>query len=259
MAAMKEEYVKFVLASYMRTGIFDEQVGNSWIFDDNYQALARSTVNLAFEQFDISVDPQYYEDNFAELFDLLVKDNAVIYEGDEYTEQFFRFNSVKKNKVVEQILQTNSVARRIERLGEAGPEALRRALNKIVGEGIELYSGLDMQADNDPIGSISVPAADRIVAINHNQRSDIDDAASQVIANLTPENSIDGDSDLRDRFLAQLSAGRELIRAQSIRAYLLYEVWARMLSTLIARYKDQAIGEAAKKLLGLLIEHIFGK
>jgi len=110
-----------------------------------------------------------------------------------------------------------------------------------------------------PSTQVPVPAADRIVTLGHNQQADIEAAADEVIAELSKENSIGGDTSLRERFLAELSAGRELVRAPSVRAYLLYDTLVRVLGMLIERYKDQAIAEAAKKLLGLLIEHIFGK
>lgn len=106
---------------------------------------------------------------------------------------------------------------------------------------------------------IAVPASDRIVTLNHNQQSEMVAATDVVISKLRTENSVGGDVGLRERFLAQLSAGKELLGSQSVRALLIYETLSRMLGTLIAKYKGQAIGEAAKKLLGLLIEHIFGK
>lgn len=106
---------------------------------------------------------------------------------------------------------------------------------------------------------VVAPASDRVVSLGHNQQVELVAAADEVIAVLKVENAVDGDPDQRERFLAQLAAGKELIRAHSVRAYLVYETWVRMLGTLINRYKNQAIGEAARKLLGLLIEHIFGK
>jgi hypothetical protein len=101
-----------------------------------------------------------------------------------------------------------------------------------------------------------VPAADRIVLLNDNQRNAIDEVSGELHCHLTKENSIDGDAGLRDRFLSEISAARELVRAQSVRAYLLYETVVSVLVTLIDRYKGQALGQTAKKLLDLLIEHV---
>jgi hypothetical protein len=102
-----------------------------------------------------------------------------------------------------------------------------------------------------------IPASDRVVEITDNQERSINEAVKEVEDLLSKENSVGGDAGLRQRFLGQLSAGRELIRSQSVRAYLVYETLARMLLTLIEKYKGLALGEAAKKLLHLLIENIF--
>jgi hypothetical protein len=104
--------------------------------------------------------------------------------------------------------------------------------------------------------NISIPASDRIVRLNDNQAHELVDAIDDVASSLQRENSIGGDGELRGRFLGQLAAGRELVRAQSVRAYLLYEALVRMLGTLIQKYKGQALGEAAKTLLKLLIENV---
>ncbi len=105
---------------------------------------------------------------------------------------------------------------------------------------------------------LEVPAADRIVSLTHNQQLELESSSTELVDVLARENAIDGDGDLRDRLLGQVRAARELIRAQSIRAYLLHETVMTVLTSLIERYQDQAIGQAAKKLLDLLIEHIFG-
>lgn len=104
-----------------------------------------------------------------------------------------------------------------------------------------------------------VPASDRIVTLSHNQQLDLETSSTELIDSLAKENSIDGDAGLKDRLLGQIRAARELIRAQSVRVYLLHETVMTILGSLIERYRDQAIGQAAKKLLDLLIEHIFGK
>ena len=112
-------------------------------------------------------------------------------------------------------------------------------------------------ADGVEIGV--VPASDRIVRLNDNQIDALSNAIDDVATGVGKENAIDGDPNIRERFLGELAAGRELVRAKSVRAYLLYETLVKLLSSLIDRYKDQALAEAAKKLLELLIEHVFGK
>jgi hypothetical protein len=101
------------------------------------------------------------------------------------------------------------------------------------------------------------PASDRIVTLSHNQQVDLESASTDLIETVEKENSLDGDSGLRQRILGQIRAGRELIRAQVLSAYLLYQTLVAALGRLITRYKGHAIGIAAAKLLELLIEHIF--
>ncbi|WP_353204466.1 hypothetical protein [Sphingomonas sp.] len=104
-----------------------------------------------------------------------------------------------------------------------------------------------------------IPASDRIVTLSHNQQIEIEASADALISDVSKENSVGGDGELRQIVLGQLRAGRELIRAQSFKAYLLYQTLFQVLGSLIERYKGQAIAQTAKKLLDLLIEHIFGK
>ena len=117
-----------------------------------------------------------------------------------------------------------------------------------------IFYGSDGQSIN-----LTVPASDRIVKLTDNQISEIDDLANDLSQNLSMTNAIDGDKDLKDRFLGQIAASRELIRAGSVRAYLVYETLARMLLSLIDKYKDHVIGEVSRKLLDLIIQHILGK
>lgn len=104
-----------------------------------------------------------------------------------------------------------------------------------------------------------IPASDRIVKISDNQRVIIESCSDELIDEFSKENSVDGDPSLKDQFLGQLKAGRELIRATSFRLYLIRETWFSLLGSLVERYKDQAIGQIARKLLDLLVEYVVGK
>ncbi len=119
------------------------------------------------------------------------------------------------------------------------------------------YAGIMGVADE--MLSVSVPASDRIVKLTDNQINEIDRSIEEVISGISQENSIDGDHDLRSRFLGQLAATRELIQAGSVRAFLIYETAIRILGVLIHRYQGHVIGETAKKLLDLLIESVLKK
>lgn len=142
---------------------------------------------------------------------------------------------------------------------ELGSEWLSRALEGLrrrIGE----KGSLDNLIDAGHQTAVSAaPAADRIVTLDHNQQHKLDGATSELINLVEDENSVDGDTLLRQRLVGELRAGRELIRGQSIRAYLLYNTLVSALGTLIEKYGGAAIGIAAAKLLELLIQQVFGK
>lgn len=148
----------------------------------------------------------------------------------------------------------------LEDYRELGSDWLTRALKglgRTLGpEG--LIEDDDAQLEGLELPS-TAPASDRIVTLDHNQQGELEAASTDVIEAVEKENAIDGDSSLRQLVLGQLRAGRELIRAQTLSAYLLYETLFAALSRLINRYKGHAIGITAAKLLELLIEHVFGK
>ena len=117
-------------------------------------------------------------------------------------------------------------------------------------------AGADVDVDHR---AQEVQASERLVTLTHNQQLEIESAATTVIDELSKENSIDGDASLRDQMLGQLRAGRELIRAQFVKAWLLEQTVCSVLNSLVHRYGDKALGEVAKKLLDLLIDNVFGK
>jgi hypothetical protein len=103
---------------------------------------------------------------------------------------------------------------------------------------------------------IPIPASDRIVTLGDNQKGELERSTSDLFDELGRTNAVDGDEALRERFLAQLSAARELVRAQSIRAYLFYQLVVEVLSKLIRTYGKTALGVAAAKLLELYVEYL---
>lgn len=103
---------------------------------------------------------------------------------------------------------------------------------------------------------VPIPASDRIVTLNDNRKRELESSVSVVIDEIHKANAIDGDELLRERFIAQLSAARELVRTQSIRAYLFYQLVVEVLSKLISTYGTTALGIAATKLLELYVEYL---
>jgi hypothetical protein len=116
-----------------------------------------------------------------------------------------------------------------------------------------------LRISNEAVPPLSVPASDRLITLDHNQKSALETATSEVIAAVELENSVDGDPSLRQVLVGQLKSARELVRAQVFNAHLLYISTINALGFLIKKYGNQTIGHAAKKLLDLLIEEVFKK
>jgi hypothetical protein len=141
---------------------------------------------------------------------------------------------------------------------ELGREWLIKALDGLRAKADSGELNLDLDAA-EGADRVSVPAADRVVTLNDNQHDTLNAVSTDLIDTVTRENAVDGDASLRDLVLGQLKAGRELIRARVLNTYVLYSTLVSVLGTLIEKYKGQALGHTARKLLDLLIEHIFGK
>ena len=256
---MRDEYILYALGRYLQSADFDAQVGQEWMLDDQYLDMCHAAIVAAFRMHSVQAKPEQYEDYFAKLFDLLVEGNGVVYEGDDYTDKWFRFIPGLKNQVLENVVNSNPAGERILRLKTAGPQALYRALKKIVTEDevAEVQPANSPIVDDNELEIIAVPASDRIVKLGHNEAGDLDGASTDLIDLVANEVSIDGDLDLRDQIVGRLKAGRELIRGKTVEAYLLYQTMFTALGRLAEKYKDHAIGETAKKLWGLLLEHVF--
>jgi len=108
----------------------------------------------------------------------------------------------------------------------------------------------EMAGDNDPY----IPASDRIVTLNHNQRDEVEDPLDQVLSLLESENSIDGEEGLRELTLGRLRAGKELVKAGIFTIKSLQLTLVVGLRMLVESYGDHMIGAVAGKLLDLLLK-----
>jgi hypothetical protein len=132
-------------------------------------------------------------------------------------------------------------------------EGYRKAESMFVDEN-EMYEFLNSNAEQNH--HIPIPASDRVVTLHDNQKVELECSTSNLLDELVKTNAVDGDELLRERFLAQLSAARELVRAQSIRAYIFYQLVSEVIGKLISTYGKTTLGIAAKKLLELYVEYL---
>lgn len=105
-----------------------------------------------------------------------------------------------------------------------------------------------------------IPASDRIVAVNDNSRGyrETVDALEKLEQTLTDVNDYPDPED-REQRVAEISAGRRLLRSTRVRISALVSVLGPALTYLAIKFGDQAIGQIAKSawdLLQLLINQI---
>lgn len=140
---------------------------------------------------------------------------------------------------------------------KAGQKWVNRVVDSLKSRGFDDSFWGWGTVGNEATSAVAVPASDRVVTIDHNQQVELDEAATTLIAEIEKENGIDGDANLRNKVLGQLKAGRELIRSTVFSGYLLYQTLMSMLGSLMEKYKGHVIGEAAKVLFALLLQHVF--
>lgn len=253
------DYADYLFFSWLAGPELSSAMASGWVLEEDIKELFRQQIRSTFVEYGYNVGNTF--DALAdENFQYLLERNAFMKEGDKYTGVYVALRESAKNDAVRNFIQGHEVTNRVNALGDT---ALYRALSRLADEHgwskSESYSSdpVDPGAYVDTAFGNMAPAADRIVRLDDNQVKELDAAAKAVVDILVTENSIDGDIDLKDRFLGQIRATQELVRGHSVRAYLVYEAAVRVLGTLIERYKDQALAEAAKRLLDLLFERIF--
>lgn len=269
------------LADYIALGIIGDISDEFTFLVDNARAIvgsweevkARSVEKIGFE---IS------EELFSEAIRTLSRCGLVRITNDDFSGAYLKISADKFNVFVKKVNEEFDRAKEdgdelyilrnvhdfpmanawlthelLEDYSELGDSWLRKAFDGLRDRVAEV-GGAENLEEYQQIDTVA-PASDRIVTLSHNQNEEMIKAVENVEGLLKHENSIDADTSMRERFVAQLAAGRELLRSSSVRAYLVYETLVRMLGTLIQKYKEKALGVAAEKLLNLLIEHIFGK
>ena len=105
--------------------------------------------------------------------------------------------------------------------------------------------------------SIPIPAADRVVALSHNQIGEVERPLTEVIAALESDNGNPDSPGLRERLIGQLKAGRELVQAGEFQAYLVYATLVRGLGELISKYGNPVLAALANAVLSVIVTQVF--
>jgi hypothetical protein len=242
----------YVIIAFCRTNLKSDDINESFRTKFEVENNVRDLISRALNSYPPAAvyDPSSLASH---LVDIFVRDGVVETEADPIAGEYFRIKFSILMVWKKTTLETSEIGRRAALIG---PRFLRDVFSSYFGGKFEEIPSL---SDDSSPEATRIPASDRVVTLSHNQLNDLEAASSEIIDAVSAENAIDGDSSLRQRVVGQLKAGRELIRAQTLNAYLLYSTLMTILGGLIQKYRDQAIGVAAKRLVELLIEHVFGK
>lgn len=252
---MRDEYISFVFATYIRSKKFDELFGGDWIDGELLPNLKLAAIRDAFEMRGLTVNPLNFEHIFESIFAEVLAAGGLVVEGDDLLGHWYRIDADVRNRAVRDILGRSEAARKLSTLGEKSFEALDTALRKIVYELPSDVADDDRLSDRNTTEEFA-PAADRIVRFNDNEVNEVVEPLQSLISLVEKENSVGGDEGVRELILGRLKAGRELISAaifsmESLRLTLIVG-----LQMLVERYKEHAIGAAAGNLLALIIEAV---
>jgi hypothetical protein len=110
------------------------------------------------------------------------------------------------------------------------------------------FDGLEVVGQAEPR---IVPASDRIVLLNDNQKAKLVEKAEEIITELETQTNraIDGDPNLFDRIIGQLKASKELFFSGCVRVQIIHLALIETLQLLAARYVDTIIGGLATELI----------
>ncbi len=247
---MKNNYIAFVLERYIATQAFHDLVGSDWIAEERYSEILDQTADHAFGLHDIEIPRGIYRAQTEQIFNDLRAGNGIIFDGDDYTDNWFKFDFGRKQQVINNLLGENIARARVKNLG---PESFNRALRKIAEEdGLTLREGSPIE---DDLRDRIAPGADRIVSFDHNAPEFLElerdlEAVSEIIRG--DNNGAVVPPRERPRILEQFRAARDLIKVDRISTKVMASLVLPTLVYLASKFADEAVGQLAGKLLEAL-------
>lgn len=253
-----EQYVEHVFLTYIKSAEFDGLVANRWMPREELEATFPQGVRLALEKKGFDVGNRYDEIAQRHL-DRMFERGVVQTEGDDYTGYYVKLPVGAKDDYAQARIEEGEVSQRVMRLGDG---ALSRALDKISEaedwgriEIDEDTVNLNAEIDQQNFIEENVPASDRVVRLDDNsvERDAIveklDELSTAVRGHNDEDKKLGGD---RDRLLAELRSGRELLSAPSVRVRALAAVLGTVLAFFATEFAGGLIGELASMLLEAL-------
>lgn len=176
----------------------------------------------------------------AKLFDKFLSDKAIARTTDAIAGDYYRFSPTHVGNLRKKFLDSDQIYQRSVAIGD-----------RFFPDVFAAYFGRYPEGFN---AQIQVPAADRIVNLNHNQVAELEAPVEELVEQLERDNGIPDAPGTKERLLGQIKAGRELLRSGSFRAYLFYATILSALGELVTRYQGHAISMVAASLIDLLVK-----
>jgi len=188
----------------------------------------------------------------SELFDYMIAAEVIIEETERFAGSYYVYDLSRYAKFRDKFLSGDPIYAAAQRIGGRYYPDVFSGYRAHIQESTAAPPDEQIEGVDDLV----VPASDRVVSLNHNQVSELDGQATEVIDLVWAQNAIEGAPGLRERILGQLKAGRELIRAGEFRLYLLQVTLIETLKWLADNYAKEAIGVLAVELLKALARHL---
>jgi hypothetical protein len=253
-------YVEHVYLLHLLSSEFDRVAGNEWISADLMKDSFHDAMSIALAAHGYNIEGRYRELIDAH-FAAMAAQSIIQLEGDDFTGTYAMFSVDAKDGYLNQHFKNSEISRRLKRLpDEALAQALTKAaeidgwlpVNETGQRNAEAAEVSDSAIDQFP----EIPASDRTVTISHNAVGELVSLSDELIEQVS-EGADAEDATGRSKALGQLKAGRELLREATFSVFLMHQTVLTLLARLIEKYKGHAIGATAKKLLEMLIEHVF--
>jgi hypothetical protein len=222
-----------------------EGIPNNYVRRDDIAARIRSNIDKILGQYKIEGITDGV--NLSEqIFDDLAGAGLIAELKDPFAGSYFRYSADDYASHRQATLSGSDISR----------------ISKLVGapyfpDVFNAYRSQALQGENEMPKGFHAPATDRISSPDPATIAKIENALGHLIEVLEKDDSEIADAAARRRLVGQLKAGRELVLAGSFRCYLLYATALRGLGEMAARYQDQIVGVAARKLIDLLAATVF--
>jgi hypothetical protein len=222
-----------------------EGIPNNYVRREEIAARIRANIDKILGQYKIEGITDGV--NLSEqIFDDLVGAGLITELKDPFAGSYFRYSADEYGNHRQTSLTSSDISR----------------MSKLVGANyfpdvFNAYRSQTLVGETEMPKGFHAPSVDAIASPDADTVAKIENALSHLIEVLEKEDNQVVDAAARRRLIGQLKAGRELVLSGSFRCYLVYATVLRGLGELAARYQQQLVGVAARKLIELLSATLF--